>query len=209
MKTTIILFTMLVVTNVFADKYTEQMTKNIEVVYSNAPIEDIQKAINVFERIAGAEKTKWEPYYYASFGYIMMATKETDVTKKDSYLDLAKAALDKAAAINANESEIVALEGFNHMIRVSVDPATRGQQYSSLAMQSFGKAMAMNPQNPRAAALMARMQYGMAQFFKQAPTEACQTAKNALALFEAQPAGITIAPSWGRGMAAELVKGCN
>src|ERR1041385_8432150 len=92
---------------VFADKYTEQMSKNIEAVYKAATIEDIQKAVNAFERIGGAEKSKWEPYYYASFGYIMMAVRETTPEKKDGYLDLAKSALDKASAIKADESEIV------------------------------------------------------------------------------------------------------
>jgi hypothetical protein len=202
---TLILLTLFV----FNDKYTDQMTKNIQVVYTASTIEDLQKAVNTFERIGGAEKTKWEPYYYASFGYIMMAVKETDVTKKDSFLDLAKSTLDKAAAIKSDESEIVALEGFIHMIRVSVDPASRGQQYSTLAMQAYGKALGLNSQNPRALALMARMQFGTAQFFKQQPTEACQTARKALTLFEAQSGEITVAPSWGKGMAAELVKGCN
>jgi len=205
MKTIILLTALLVLT----DKYTDQMTKNIQVVYTASAIEDIQRAVNAFERIGGAEKTKWEPYYYASFGYIMMAVKETDVTKKDSFLDLAKSTLDKAAAIKSDESEIVALEGFIHMIRVSVDPASRGQQYSTLAMQAYGKALGLNSQNPRALALMARMQFGTAQFFKQQPTEACQTAKKALSLFEAQSTEITVAPSWGKGMAEELVKGCN
>jgi hypothetical protein len=192
----------------FADKYTDQMTKNIDVVYKSSSIEEIQNAVNTFERIGGAEKTKWEPYYYASFGYIMIAVKETDPSKKDSYLDLAKTALDKAAAIRQNESEIVTLEGFIHMIRISVDPASRGQQYSTLAGQSYGKAITLDPENPRALALMARLQFGTAQFFKQEPAEACQTARKALALFDGKSPANTLAPVWGRGMTEELVKGC-
>jgi hypothetical protein len=190
------------------DKYTEQMTKNIEAVYKAATIEDIQKTVNVFERIGGAEKTKWEPYYYASFGYVMMSTREQDAVKKDSFLDLAKTALDKASAIRPDDSEIVSLEGFIQMMRVSVDPASRGQQGSMMAMQIFGKAVALNPQNPRALALMAQMQFGAAQFFKQAPVEACETAKKALVLFEAPVAVDQLAPAWGKGMTEELLKGC-
>jgi tetratricopeptide (TPR) repeat protein len=188
------------------DKYKSQMTKNIEVVYKAQTAEELQQAVNAFERIGNAEKDKWEPFYYASFGNIMLANKEKDGTKKDGYLDLAKTALDKAVAINSKESEIVALEGFIHMIRVTVDPATRGQQYSMLSMQSFGKALALNPNNPRAMTLMAQMQFGTAQFFKQAPTEACETATKALGLY-AEPKD-SLSPSWGKGMTEGLLKQC-
>ncbi|MEI9918348.1 MAG: hypothetical protein WDO14_06035 [Bacteroidota bacterium] len=194
---------------VFPDKYTEQMSKNIETVYTASSIEELQKTVNTFQRIGAAEKTKWEPYYYASFGYIMMAIKETDVVKKDGYLDFAKAALDQASTIKPNESEIVTLEGFIHTIDASIDPASRGQQASTLAMQAYGKAMALNPQNPRAVALMAQLQFGTAAFFKQAQTQACETAKKAIALFDAAPRDNGLAPIWGRQITEELVKGCN
>lgn len=204
MKTTVIFILMFL----FADKYTEQMTKNIDAVYKAATVEELQKAVNVFERIGGAEKTKWEPYYYAAFGYVMMTTREQDAVKKDSYIDLAKKALEKATAIKPNDSEIVALEGFAQMMWVSVDPATRGQQGTMTAMQTYGKAIGLNPQNPRALALMAQMQFGTAAFFKQAPTEACETAKKALGLFETSQPTDAIAPAWGKGMTEGLVKGC-
>jgi hypothetical protein len=208
MKTTLLIIAAFALTNVMADKYTEQMTKNIEAVYKAATLEELQKAVNTFERIGGAEKTKWEPHYYAAFGYVMIANREKDPIKKDSFLDLAKAALDKASAIKADESEIVALEGFVQMIRVTVDPAARGQQYSMMAMQSYGKALGLNPQNPRALALMAQMQFGTAQFFKQAPTEGCETAKKALAVFESAVPTDPLAPAWGKGMTEELLKVC-
>lgn len=206
MKTLIFLLSILFLVD---DRYTEQMTKNIESVYKAATIEDLQKAVNAFERIGGAEKTKWEPFYYASFGYVMMASREPDPGKKDSYLDLARVALGKSSAIKPDDSEIVALEGFIHMIWVSADPASRGPQGAMMAMQSFGKAIALNPANPRALALMAQMQFGTAQFFKQEPTEACETAKKALALFESTPATSPVAPAWGKGMTEGLVKNCD
>lgn len=190
------------------EKYVEAMKKNIEAVYKAPTIEELQSAVNALNRIGDAEKTKWEPYYYASFGNIMLATRETDVNKKDSYLDLAKVALDKALTIQPNESELAALEGFIHMIRTSVDPQTRGAKYSMLSMQAFGKALTLNPNNPRAMALMAQMQFGTAQFFKQEPTEACETNAKALQLFVDATTSNPLAPVWGKGMAEALVANC-
>ena len=191
-----------------ADRYTENMQKNIETVYTAQAIPDLQNAVNAFERIGDAEKTKWEPFYYAAFGYVMMANHEKEASVKDSYLDLALKANEKAKALQPNESEIIAMEGFIHMIRVTVDPASRGQQYSSLAFQSFGKAAGMNPENPRALALLAQMQFGTAQFFGAATTEACGTNAKALEKFDTFKSDNALAPQWGRGMAEGLKSKC-
>src|SRR5690606_6983702 len=71
-------------------KYQEAMKKNILAVYQAQSTAELQQAVNALERIATAEKTKWEPYYYAAFGYVMMATRENEGAKKDTHLDLAK-----------------------------------------------------------------------------------------------------------------------
>lgn len=191
------------------DKYVSAMQKNIEAVYTANTIPDLQTAVNMFERIAEAEKTKWEPFYYASFGYVMMANREQDGAKKDTYLDLALAGIEKATALQPNDAEIVALEGFVHMIRVTVDPASRGQQYSGMAFQSFSKAVALNPENPRALSLLAQMQYGTAQFFKAPTTEACATLQQALEKFETYKTDNVLAPQWGKKMAEGLKGKCN
>ncbi len=207
MKTTIAILVLALSSSLLAaDRYTEQMLKNIEQVYKAQSQDELQQAVNALERIAGAEKNRWEPFYYASFGNIMLANLEKEGAKKDSYLDLAEKTLAKAMAINPNESEIVALQGFVHMIRLTIDPAARGQQYGMLSMQSFEKALSLNPNNPRAMALMAQMQFGTAKFFNQQPTEACQTAKKSIGLFADQKD--SMAPSWGKGMAESLLEQC-
>ena len=209
MKTIITLLT-LISSVAFAndDKYTEQMSKNIDAVYKAQTNEQFQQAINAFERIGNAEKTKWEPFYYASFGYLMQATREQDGGKKDQFLDLATASLDKAKALKENESEIVALEGFIYMIRLTVDPATRGPQYSGMAMRSFGQAIGLNPENPRALLFMGQMQYGAAEFFKSPTTEACATVAKSIEKFASFKTDNPVAPQWGKGVANEWKEKC-
>jgi tetratricopeptide (TPR) repeat protein len=210
MKTITLFFLMFISIATMAndEKYYEQMGKQIQAVYTAKTMDEYQSAINALNRIASAEKTKWEPYYYSAFGSIMMATREAETSKKDAYLDQALTAVEKGKEIAATESELVALEGFVHMIRITVDPATRGQQYSGLAMQTFGKAIGMNPNNPRALSLMAQMQFGTAQFFKQQPTEACATAQKALGLFDGIKSDNPLAPQWGKEMTAGLIQNC-
>lgn len=190
------------------DKYIEAMSKNIETVYRSQTVDELQKAVNVFDRIASADKEKWEPLYYSAFGNIMIANLESDGSKKDGYLDLALTSIVKAKTIKPNDSEIIALEGFIHMMRVTVNPAARGQEYSSKAYESYQKALAINPNNPRALALMAQMEYGTAQFFKSPITSACATNAKAIEKFEVDKPESPLAPMWGKGMTEDLKTKC-
>jgi hypothetical protein len=190
------------------NRYLEAMKKNIENVYKAQSVESFQQSANTFERIATAEKTKWEPYYYAGFAYIMGATRETEPAKKDALLDQAMTAIEKAKAIAPAESEIVALEGFVYMIRVTVDPASRGPQFGPLAMQAYGKAVEINPENPRALVLMAQMQHGTAKFFGSSTVEACQTLSRAVEKFNTFKSDNPLMPQWGKGMAEGMKTQC-
>jgi hypothetical protein len=189
-------------------QYLSTMQKNIQAVYQAQSVDELQTAVNAFERIGGAEKTKWEPLYYAAFGYIMISNKQTDAAKKDQFLDLAVMAIDKAKALAPAESEIIALEGFVLMMRLSVDPATRGAKYAAQATQSYQKALELNPENPRALGLLAQMQYGAAQFFGSSTTEACGTCRASLEKFETYKSENPLAPMWGKQMSEGLLQGC-
>lgn len=191
------------------NRYLEAMQKNILIVYTAETIADIQQGVNALERIAFAEKSKWEPFYYAGFGYVMMAIREQEAAKKDVFLDQAMTAVEKAKAINPGESEICALEGFVQMIRVTVDPPSRGQQYGRLAMQAFGKATSLNGDNPRALALSAQMEFGTAKFLGSSTADACNTLTVALEKFDSFTSGNPLVPTWGKEMALELKKACN
>ena len=80
MKTTNFLFSMAILLSVMVGpvnandtRYVEAMQKSIQSVYSAKSIDELQTAVNSLERIASAEKVKWEPYYYMSFAFILMA----------------------------------------------------------------------------------------------------------------------------------------
>lgn len=209
MKNVLAILLLLFVSKLSAqDKYTENMVKNIMAGYKAQTVAEHQEAANALERIASAEKTKWEPFYYVSYNYIMMTNYEKDAAKKDSYLDLASKALDQAKAIKPNDSEITALEGFIYMMRITVDPASRGQEYSGKAYRSFGTAVSLNPENPRALVLMSQMQYGTAQFFNSPTTEACATLQKSIEKFETEKPTSAIAPQWGKAFADSLKPNC-
>ncbi len=190
------------------DKFVEVMQKNIRLVYEAKSVEELTQAVNAFERIANSEKTRWEPFYYQAFGNIMLSNHEADKGKKDQFLDQALAILAKASSLKANDSEIVALEGFVLMMKLSVDPQSRGPVYAPRATATFEKAKVLNPGNPRALALLAQMQFGSAQFFGSSTAEACSTNSEALNKFDAYKPENPLSPQWGRAMVESMAEKC-
>ncbi|UZD21440.1 hypothetical protein PBT90_18155 [Algoriphagus halophytocola] len=190
--------------------YEAAMQKQIKAMNSIPDLATSQQVTNGFLRIAEAKNEEWLPLYYAAYNQIIAAFRfEVD---KDQYFDQAIELVRKADAIAPGNSEITALHGYAIMGKLSVDPASRGQEMSPQAMQLFGKAINQDRDNPRAVTLMAQMELGMAQFFGSGPEKACGMARMALEIFEKEEAKLTesyILPTWGKSLAEEVSSKCN
>ncbi|MEO9485135.1 MAG: hypothetical protein ABJG47_16865 [Ekhidna sp.] len=207
-KNLILILCMLCTSLTFANgQFEKAMGKNVPAMFAAETSEDLQAAINNLNRIGEAEKNRWEPYYYVAFGYLKMSEMYQTAEDKDKYLDLAMKAVEKGEEINPNDSELEAIRGYVNMIKLTVDPATRGMTYSGLAFGSFQKAIALNPNNPRAHFLMGRMQYGTAQFMGGGTDDACSSLFKAMVLFgKEEKSDNPFAPSWGKGSTEQSIK---
>ena len=186
------------------DPYTEAMSEGMKMLKEAQGSQDFLAVANKFERISEAENEKWHPAYHASYAMTIVAAMEQDPSKKDENLDAAQALIEKAAALDHNESEVLALQGFIYMIRIGVDPASRGQQYSGMSAASLQKAKAIDPENPRVLYMLAQLSFGTAQFFGSDTSEACGLNEQALEKFNAMEeieSEDPFAPSWGKNMA--------
>jgi hypothetical protein len=191
------------------NKYENTMKSAIAELYQAGTIDALISSINKFERIAKAEGDKWRPYYYASYGGLMKAifSMNSDRSKMDPFLDQAQKNLDEAAKLDSH-NEITILQGYIDMIRLTVDPQVRGQEYSGKSMASFGKALQVEPNNPRAMMLMGQMRMGTAQFFGQDPAEACKMVADAIPLFDSYEPENELDPVWGKQQAQSVADDC-
>lgn len=189
--------------------YEKAMQKNIQAMGQAQDKESMIQAANGFERVANNEPGEWLPLYYAALTYINTSFLETGVEAKDAALDKASAFIERAATIAPGESEIVLLEGYQTMMKLSADPGNRGQSLTPKVMQVFGQAMQMNPENPRAYYLMAQMEFGTARFFGSGTEKACAMVSKSLELFAKDTSENTITPSWGEENAKELAQECS
>lgn len=167
-----------------------------------------QSAANFFERVAQKETEEWLPLYYQAQILAFQASNDSIAEKKEAYLNNALELISKAKKMDKN-SELVALEGFVQMLRLTVDPATRGQTLSPTIFGLFNQALAMDAENPRALLFLGQMHYGTAQFFGSGFDEACTYIQKAYDAFEKLPAEETIYPTWGRGAAEAAKQKCS
>lgn len=189
--------------------YQKAMQKNLQKMHAAQDKSALLEAANGFERIANNEPTEWLPLYYAAYSYINLSHIEEGISAKDEVLDKALTYIRKASELAPQESEIVALEGYQVMMKLAADPASRGQSLSPKAMQLFGKAMEMNPENPRAIYLMSEMEYGSAKFFGSGTEKACALSNKSIELFDMETAPETIEPNWGKEYALRITKECS
>ena len=190
------------------EAYMNAMVKGLQSMGAERNLENLQASAGQFERIASNASDQWHPQYYAALSYINASLLAEGVKAKDQLLDKAKPFVEKAKELVTNNSEVVALEGFYFMAQLAADPNSRGQSLSGLATQTFGYAMKLNPENPRAMALMAQMQYGTAQFFGSSTAGACGLAQKSIPLFNAEEKGKSFEPTWGIEVAEQLMAGC-
>ncbi len=131
------------------DRYTSAMKNAIEMMdQAKEPGEFVESA-NQFERIATAEKSRWMPYYYASYSLVVMSFDENDGGKKDLVLDRAQELLDRALELEPEESELHVLQAFLYPSRIMVDPMGRGMTYIEKMSGSLETAKSLNSENPR------------------------------------------------------------
>lgn len=188
--------------------YINAMSKGLQAMGAAQTMEDWQAVAGQFERVAAKVTDQWHPQYYAALAYINMSFRVNELAEKDQFTSKAQGFIDAAKKLVPNNSEVIALQGFKYMIELSADPGTRGQTMSPMAMQMLGKAVSIDPNNPRANIFLAQMEMGMAQFFGSSTDAACQKGQKALDLFNSAPQEQSLEPSWGKETAQEFVKQC-
>ncbi len=197
------------VTTLFAgDKYNEAMEKGLEQLSEAKNKEAYLEVSNTFARIAAVEQDKWLPSYYAAYSVTMYAAMQDDMNAKDNYLDKAEDFLKIASQVDGKNVEIITLQSFIHLLRIAVDPQSRGQEFSTKSAALLAKARELEPGNPRVMLFTAQLNYGTAQFFGQDGSEACKLNVQAIQMFDTYTSDIPFYPDWGKNMALGFQERC-
>lgn len=158
--------------------------------------------------LAQAEPTQWEASYYFSYCKIMQAFTSKG-EKIDALLDEAEPVIASLKKMQPNESEFYVLEAMLNQARIAVSPMSRGMKYSQLYNALLDKAIAMNPENPRAYLIKGLGVINMPAMFGGGKKNAKPLFEKAKELFTSFKAPSTIYPSWGEQMNDAYLNICN
>lgn len=161
---------------------------------------------NNFERIGNAEKSKWQPFYYASYCFAAMAFMSPDKTKIDWLADKAEAFLQQAEAIEKTNSEISCLFAMINSCRIMADPVSRFQTIGKEVHSLLAKAKEENANNPRPYLLQARMQLRTPEAFGGGKKIAKESIETAIEKFKNFIPENLVSPVWGEGQARSLLE---
>jgi hypothetical protein len=197
--------------SVFAqsEKYKSAMKDKIAALDTTGDMNILKDISAAFERIGDAEKTQWLPYYYAALSlinagnllYVANPSNVEELKKIDPLAERAEQLIDKADALNQNNSEIYAAKKMAASLRMMVDPMSRYMQYGAKAQEALETAKKLNPENPRIYLLQGEDKFYTPEQFGGSKTEAKKLFEEALKKYGSFKPASDIDPNWGKNMA--------
>ena len=167
-----------------------------------------QEASALMERIAAAEKSNWLPNYYVALINTTEAFNPANKEKVPAMIIKAQNAIDNATLISPNNDEIMVVQAMLYTVVLLQDPMTNGVKYTGLVMEQYGKALAINPNNPRAVFSKAEFEIGSAKYWGTDTKPMCAQIEKSIGLFANFKPETPFSPKWGLDRAQEALKGC-
>jgi len=169
-----------------------------------------QEASNIFERIAAAETDNWLPHYYVALINTLESFSIKDQAKHTAQLGKAKDYLNDAMALSKDNPELMVVEAQWYTSWIVLDGQKYGMQYSPKIAQLYEKALAVEPNNPRAAFGKIEWDMGSARFFGQPITPFCARLVEAIKLYDNYPEKEAFYPNHGKRHGLQVIEStCN
>ncbi len=208
-KVIIYLFALIALnTNAQDSKYVSIMEKVISQLDSAKDISAFQNNSNTLERIAIANPTEWLPGYYQSYCFVMMGMRQESNSKKDEFYDKAELLINKADSISPNNSEIYVMKAWIMSMKISVDPASRGQKYGMQSAMFNSKAVELDKENPRAYFMKGQGTMYTPEQFGGGAAKALPILEQAVAKYKTFKPSSSIMPRWGEPQAIQALERC-
>jgi hypothetical protein len=195
-----------------SDRYAAAMQKNLSQFDSARTIASLQSLSDAFVRIGDAEKTQWQPYYYAALalstaGWMGTQDKQFDADGNAQKMNTLCDKAESLAATDADKSEICGIRNMSATQQMMVDPQSRYMSYGAAARTALQKGMQLNPNNPRLYYLQGMSLFNTPPQYGGGKDKAKPVFEKAISLYNAeQPTGFS--PRWGKQQAETQLALC-
>lgn len=210
-KTTLFVCAMLIASLAMAgnEMYYQKMGETLGGFASCSTVDDFQDLANKFGIIANVEEEEWLPLYYEAQCYISISFMGSlSAIEKDSYLDKASYLIESMAELAPGEAEVEVIRAFYLTGSMVVNPPQRSMTIAPQIHAAIGRALALEPDNPRAAFLRISNKMGTASYFGEDTAPYCEEASNLLQNWDNYALKSPIHPNWGKEEVSGIVKRC-
>lgn len=205
MKTVLLVATLILSLNLSSQTpYEKGMSKAFELWQ----VQKNTEAVQLFERIATAEKNNWLPPYYAGLIEVISSFSIKDEALLTTKLTRAKVFLDIAASISEDNPEIMISYALLNTAYIAFDGQKYGMTLSGENTAIYKKAQSISPNNPRVILSKAEWDMGSAKFFGKSITPFCEDIDRAIVLFKEEEQTIPFYPYSGLERAEEISANC-
>lgn len=166
------------------------------------------EASAIFERIASVEKNNWLPNYYVAMVNTVATFDPANGKMAAAMLGKAQTALDNAMLISPDNAEILVMQAMINTAWIVQDPMTNGMKLSAPTIELYNKAIALDPNNPRAVFGKAEFEIGGAKYWGTDTAPMCREVARSIELFAKFKPESEFHPKWGLDRAQETLKGC-
>lgn len=162
-----------------------------------------------FDLIANKYQDQWVAQYYGAYTKAIISYFETDVAKKDLYVDEADAYLDKIVALGTNNDHVFILKALLANARMAVDGEHRWQEYGPIFEENLKKAKEVNENNPQIYYLKAVSVFYTPKMFGGGEKKAKPYFEKAQEKYALMTERTVMIPYWGEPQNADYLKQIN
>jgi hypothetical protein len=190
------------------EKYVANFRKamaNLDSAWSNPA--KLRETANQFERLANYKKDDWLPRYYQALCLIQQSWTASNAAERETMLKGAETAIQTAAGVSKDNSEIVSLEGYLYQAMIMVNPMSNGAIYGPKSATTLQKAMQLDDKNPRPHYLLGQNIYHTPEMWGGGVEKAKPHLEKAKELFATFKPVSEFHPDWGAYINDMLLSG--
>ncbi len=185
------------------NEYDRLMNEKVSLL-DKTEVKNWQPIVAEFDRMAKVPQSDWMAAYYAAYGRVIMALRQSE--RADELCADAEHFLQLAEQKQGDASEIACLRSLMATARLIVNPQERWMQWGAEADKQLEIALKNNDSNPRIYFLRGQTLMNTLESFGGGKTKAKPFLERSVELYDKIVVQPAYAPHWGAEQARELLK---